>query len=260
MRTRKILIPIILISLIFTCLMIVPLSNTTSPAPILQAPPQETEPHVPTEVQVTDPQETIPVTEPEPTEPNIVYKHAVEDYLLPFDEYSWKREFKPELIMIHFTSGVVKHRDDPYNIEYVRDAFVENKVSIHYVIERDGTVRCYIPENRVAWHAGKGEYMKDPRYTNNINQYAIGIELVAIGSKKDMAVYLTNEEYNSLDKSLIGFTEEQYDALELLVMDLCVRYKIPLNNSYIIGHSTYSDTKRDPGELFDWSEILAGVG
>lgn len=184
-----------------------------------------------------------------------IYDKAEADYLIPLDEFSWEREYEPEYIVIHFTSAVVNHRNDPYNEEHLRELFTSNGVSINYIILRDGTLKCYVPEDRVAWHAGKGEIAGE-KYTNALNRYSIGIEIAAIGSKNDMSPYLSSWEYDSLDQSFIGFTDQQYEALKLLVDDLCVRYGIPLDRSHIIGHDEYSPTKTDPGELFDWSRII----
>lgn len=201
---------------------------------------------------------TIPTSIPEttPPEPVFVYEKAVEDFLLPLDEYSWERKYTPEFVMIHFTSAVTNHRNDPYNIDLIRGIFVEYNVSVHYIIERDGTVHCYVPEDRVAWHAGKGSWNDDPAYTDSMNQYAIGIELVGMGSQSDMSVYLTKEEYEALDISLPGFTDDQYESLKDLVSDICRRYNIAMDRQHIIGHEEYSPTKTDPGELFDWSRLI----
>ena len=197
---------------------------------------------------------TQPITEV--TKPVYVYSGAIEDFLLPLEEFSWDRIYAPELIMLHFTSAVVNHRDDPYNMEYVRQTFIDYDVSIHYIVERNGTVRCYIPEDRVAWHAGKGEFADDPKYTNSMNQYAIGIEIVGMGSESDMSIYLTSKEYKAIDDSLKGFTDEQYAALGLLIDDLCKRYGITKDRDHIIGHEEYSPKKNDPGELFDWDRVI----
>lgn len=190
------------------------------------------------------------------TQRKTVYSGAVEDFLLPVEEYSWEREFAPEYVMIHFTSAVVEHRDDPLNMDYIRQIFVDYDISVHYIIDREGTVRCYVPEDRVAWHAGKGEWANDEKYTNKMNHYAIGIEIAAIGSQKDMEIYLTEEEYAALDDRFKGFSDAQYDALKLLVEDICARYGIPADRDHVIGHQDYSPSKNDPGELFDWSRIL----
>jgi len=185
-----------------------------------------------------------------------VYSSAVEDFLLPIEEFSWEREHTPEFVMIHFTSAVVEHRDDPFNMEYIRKIFMDYDISIHYILDREGIVHCYIPEDRVAWHAGKGEFGGDPKYTNQMNQYAIGIEIAAIGSQSDMDIYLTAEEYAAMDDALKGFSDAQYNALKLLVEDLCSRYNIPMDRDHVIGHQDYSLNKNDPGELFDWSRVL----
>ena len=201
------------------------------------------------------PEDTKPL-ETQPAAPVYVYENAVEDFLLPIEEFSWEREYAPEYVMIHFTSAVMTHREDPYNLSYVRQTFVDYDVSVHYIIERDGTVHCYIPEDRVAWHAGKGEWNNDPKYTNKMNYYAIGIELVGMGSEEDMSIYMSAGEYRKLDSSLKCFTSEQYSSLKALVKDICDRNDIPMDRDHVIGHEDYSPTKNDPGQLFDWSEII----
>lgn len=184
-----------------------------------------------------------------------VSKYAKKDFL-DFEKSSWEREFVPEIVMIHFMSAVGLSRDDPYNMDLIRSVFVDSEIGINYIIDRNGDIICYLPENRAAWHAGAGEYGNDERYTNLMNKYSIGIELVAIGSENDMAQYLSSSEYNSLNHNFYGFTEAQYASLELLVDDICERYSIPCDRDHIIGHSEYSPHKTDPGELFDWSKIV----
>jgi len=198
------------------------------------------------------PSEAAPSNE----EPVNVYPEAREDYLLPQDDFSRPRTERAELVMIHFTSAVVVSRDDPYNMETVRSIFEDYQLSVHYIIDRDGVVRCYVPEDRVAWHAGKGTWNGDEKYTDKLNEYAIGIELVAIGSQGDMAQYLTAEEYDRLDDSLKGFTDAQYASLCKLVEDICSRNDIPFDREHVIGHEEYSPAKTDPGELFDWERLI----
>lgn len=178
-----------------------------------------------------------------------------QDHLLPLEEYSWGREFAPEMVVIHFTSNVVADRENPHNIKAVKGIFEQNGVSINYIIDREGEIFCFIPEQRAAWHAGKGEYGGTPKYTNALNKYSIGIEILAIGSENDMVQYLHKQEYDALDKSLIGYTDVQYDSLSKLVFDICTRNNIPLDRQHIIGHDEYNPNKTDPGELFDW-ELL----
>ena len=201
----------------------------------------------------TVPPETVPPT----TEPPVyVSPVAVEDFLLPLEEFSWERQFAPEFVMVHFTSAIVTNPQEPYFLPHIRDIFVQYDVSIHYIIQRDGTVHCYVPENRVAWHAGKGEWKGEEKYLDAMNQYAIGIELVGMGSQTDMTAYMTESEYTAIDDSLKGFTPEQYASLKILVEDLCQRHGIPMDRDHVIGHSEYASRKTDPGELFYWNQII----
>lgn len=181
---------------------------------------------------------------------------AEEDFLLPLEDFSWEREYDAQFVMIHFTSAVMVSRDDPYSMDSVRQIFEAGGISINYIIDREGVIRCYIPEDRAAWHAGKGTYGGEEKYTDAMNRYSVGIELVGIGSASDMAQYLTAQEYASLDPSLIGFTEAQYESLAALVEDICERNSIPLDREHVIGHNEYNPAKADPGELFDWSRIV----
>ena len=195
-------------------------------------------------------------TSPIALEPVYVYSDAIEYFLEPFDDCSWDRSGNVEFIMLHFTSAIVEHRDDPFNMQYIRQTFLDYKISVHYIIDRDGTIYCYMPENRAAWHAGYGEWNNDPKYTNDINPYSIGIELLAIGSESDMSTYLTSEEYAQINDDWKGFTDAQYKALNPLIDDLCERYDVPRDKEHIIGHEEFSPSKNDPGELFDWNKIV----
>lgn len=188
--------------------------------------------------------------------PDIVSDLAIEDFLLPFDKFSWEREFDIEYVVVHFTSDVVSNRKNPYDMERNKQIFIDAEVSVHYIIDREGVIRCFIPENYAAWHAGRGTFANDEKYTNKMNKYSIGIELLAIGSQSDMSIYLTPAEYRSLDKELIGYTDLQYVSLKKLLKDICQRNNIPYDRNHIIGHEDYSPHKTDPGELFDWNIIF----
>lgn len=197
-----------------------------------------------------------PIEEALTPPPVYVYDGAVEAFLQPLENFSWEREHEAEFVMLHFTSAVVKNRTDPFDRDAIRSLFTDAEVSVHYVIHRDGEIECLIPEDRVAWHAGRGEFAGDEKYTNSMNHYAIGIELVAIGSESDMADYLHSWEYRALDGDMIGFTDAQYESLDALVRDICERRGIPRDRDHVIGHEDYSSTKTDPGELFEWERVL----
>lgn len=193
-----------------------------------------------------------------PTDPEIISELALKD-LMDTEQYSSVREYPVEYVMVHFCSEVVNDKNDPYNAANIKKTFEKNNVSINYIILRDGTIKCWIPEERVAWHAGKGVWGGDEKYTNKMNKYSIGIELTAIGSKNDMKQYVSSSYYNSIPKSLIGFTDAQYESLIALLNDICTRWSIPTDREHIIGHSEYSSLKTDPGELFDWGKVMNGL-
>ena len=64
---------------------------------------------------------------------------------------------------------------------------------------------------------------------------------------------------SALPEAWKGFTEAQYDALIPLVKDICSRNGIEADREHIIGHQEYSPAKTDPGSLFDWERLIAGV-
>ncbi len=190
-----------------------------------------------------------------PSDPEIISELAIKD-LMDTEEYSSVREYPVEYVMVHFCSEVVNNKNDPFNAANIKKTFEKNSVSINYIILRDGTIQCWIPEQRVAWHAGKGVWNGEEKYTNKMNKYSIGIELTAIGSKNDMKQYVSSSYYNSIPKAFIGFTDEQYESLVALLSDICHRWSVPIDRDHIIGHSEYSSLKTDPGELFDWGKVM----
>lgn len=234
-------------------------STPSTEASTLPTAEESTAPSVEETAGTTAPEATQPPTEtaaPTQPEPVYVFPGAVEDFLEPLAQFSWEREKSAEFVMIHFTSAVVIDPKNPYDLSAVRKIFTDYAVSVHYLIDRDGTVYCYIPENRVAWHAGAGTWQDDEAYTNKMNHYAIGIELIGMGSEADMRPYLSSAQYLQLDKSLLGFTDAQYDSLSALVADICRRNQIPMDKDHIIGHQEYNPQKTDPGELFQWNRLL----
>ena len=103
-------------------------------------------------------------------ENNGVSPLAEEYFLEPFDKFSWEREYPAEKVVIHFTSAVVLSREKTYDMGTIRKIFEDNELSIHYILDRNGKVYCYMPETRCAWHAGVGTFGDDEKYTNEIGR------------------------------------------------------------------------------------------
>lgn len=137
-------------------------------------------------------------------------------------------------IVIHYTGSL--------NIEGTISWFkdLESKVSAHYVIGRDGRLVQMVPDNRVAWHAGRS-FMRphlqegDPRQEPNVNSFSLGIELVA-----------THDS---------GFEVAQLNTLYTLLEQLVTKYKIPPER--VVGHADIAPGRKiDPDgyhKQFDWA-------
>lgn len=187
---------------------------------------------------------------------HVIYGGAVHDLFPIAKSYSLKREMKIEYVMLHFSSAILIDWNDPYNIDLIRDIFIDGGVDAHYLIGRDGTVYCNVPEDRVAYHAGRGTFGE---VVDNMNSRSVGIEIAAIGSVRDMSKYMTAAQYATIPAENIGYTDAQYEALGALVADICERYGISVDREHIMGHDEYNPNKNDPGELFDWDRLITEV-
>jgi N-acetyl-anhydromuramyl-L-alanine amidase AmpD len=86
------------------------------------------------------------------------------------------------------------------------------QVSAHYTIGKDGRIVQHVHDRDRAWHAGKSEW-KEKR---NVNNYALGIELVNLNDGQDT------------------YPEEQHQANVKLCTYLCRKYDIKPED--IMGH------------------------
>lgn len=82
----------------------------------------------------------------------------------------------PTIVVLHDTAG----RLDKFNsANYLLTA--PRGVSVHFVVERDGTITQQVPTNRRAGHAGTSEYHGQ----KGCNNFSIGIEIVNPGRMTD---------------------------------------------------------------------------
>ncbi len=142
------------------------------------------------------------------------------------------RRGPPDMLVLHYTGM----KTAAEAIARLQDPAAE--VSAHYVVDEDGTVLRLVPEERRAWHAGRGVWQGE----TDCNAVSIGIEIVNPG-----------HEFGYRD-----FPEAQVAAVIELVGDIRSRWSIP--DARIIAHSDLApDRKEDPGERFPWKR-LAGAG
>lgn len=151
----------------------------------------------------------------------------VRDVLSPnFDA----RRGPPDMLVLHYTGmqsadAAVQRLCDP-----------EARVSAHYVVDEDGAVLRLVPEERRAWHAGRGVWLGE----TDCNAASIGIEIVNPGHEFGYR----------------AFPDAQIKAVIDLIGDIRSRWTIPDNR--IIGHSDLApERKQDPGELFPWKSLAA---
>ena len=111
-------------------------------------------------------------------------------------------------------------------------------VGPHYMIDDKGIITQFVPENKVAWHAGKSSW----RGESSLNAASIGIELYSpsFGQR--------------------AYPKAQMQALAALAKDIIKRHHIRPEN--VLGHSDCScDRKVDPGMTFPWQEMAKyGIG
>lgn len=156
----------------------------------------------------------------------------------------------PALGLVHYTAGstltgaesTLLAKDDTY-------------VSAHVGIARDGTVRQYVPFDRVAYHAGVSKWGE----RTGLNACAIGIELVnpgwyRAGFSVEWPVLTATHRNGGPRRDWYLYPPEQIDAL-LRVMDaLRTRYRL----TEWVGHDHVSPLRKwDPGPAFPWSRVRA---
>lgn len=144
-----------------------------------------------------------------------------------------------------------------------------SEVSCHYFVFEDGRVWQMVPENRRAWHAGKGSWHGE----TDMNSRSIGIEIAntghdlskmaiasEVGTSSREAMTLNEKTPYPLPPPGPDFPDAQIEAVIALVADIKARWKIP--DARILAHSDISPGRKiDPGERFPWERLAAvGVG
>ncbi|MDB5421248.1 MAG: N-acetylmuramoyl-L-alanine amidase [Brevundimonas sp.] len=141
-----------------------------------------------------------------------------------------ERRSPPDMLVLHYTGMTTGEAA----LARLRDP--EAKVSAHYLVEEDGRVFALVPEERRAWHAGRGVWQGE----TDVNAASIGIEIVNPGHEFGYR----------------AFPQAQVQAVIALIADIRSRWTIP--DARIIAHSDMApDRKDDPGELFPWRDLAA---
>lgn len=137
---------------------------------------------------------------------------------------------------------LILHYTDTANVETARMMLTSptRPVSVHYMVDVDGTIEQLVDEENRAWHAGQSFWQGD----TDINSTSIGIEIVNDGHKAGCPPY----------------PAVQIDAVLELALDICKRRNIHAMN--VLAHSDIAPARKiDPGEWFPWEALAArGLG
>ena len=128
-----------------------------------------------------------------------------------------------DVLVLHYTELPLKE-----SLDILCDGAREHRVSAHYVLAEDGTLYRLVPEDRVAWHAGRSHW----RGREALNATSIGIEIVNLhGDRHD-------------------YPGAQIAALIELCHGILARHPaiVPRN---VVGHSDIAPKRKiDPGLRF----------
>lgn len=157
--------------------------------------------------------------------------------------WSERRDKNIDVIVIHYMSAIEISENYPYRIDNLIRIFCKYSVSAHYLISRRGKVYRLVPEEFKAWHCG-GSIMPEPDNRTGVNDFSIGIELMATESSG-----FTLSQYNSLVK-LCALIEKRWG-----------REMVYVGHDQIAGKRAVelglrNDIKIDPGPLFHWVKFF----
>lgn len=154
--------------------------------------------------------------------------YSTERVVIPRVNYGGKRTRSIDMIVVHVTEG---------NAASVRSWFgsprPEAPTSAHWMIEISGNRVLFVPEDEIAYHAGRVDHPTAPlvleRPSVNPNAYSIGIEHEGDGRHP--------------------LTPAQLDSSVELLREISDRYEIPLDRRHVVGHHEIYRPKSCPGAI-----------
>lgn len=109
----------------------------------------------------------------------------------------------------------------------------ELKLSVHYILDENGELIQCVPEEKRAWHAGKGYWRGSEA---SLNSRSIGIEISSPSLGQE------------------AYSEAQINKLIPFCKKIIRKYGIPAQN--VVGHSDVAPLRKpDPGVGFPWKRL-----
>lgn len=162
---------------------------------------------------------------------------------------------KPTILVLHYTACEKNEAKELFN--------KKDNVSAHYLVDREGNISQFVPEDQRAWHAGHGYW----RGEEDVNTVSIGIETINLGFKvKEDQPNGERVRGDSEEKEWYKYDQELLKTLAPLCKNIIDRHNIKPQN--IIGHSDMATNrgtnhlgrKVDPGPLFPWERLYNEYG
>lgn len=178
----------------------------------------------------------------------------------PAKGYGSRGDFRVDWIFIHYTAGKY-----PSDLNYLARSPKPACPSCHFYIRKNGDVHWMVRLENAAWHAGitwsrPYTWQWERWRALRTNERSVGIEIENLGNEV--------------------FTQEQYQALGMLIPTLCYKYGLPIAtmpdpwlgcnhkeradfypieelNEFrgLLAHGNTHKSKVDPGILFEWDRI-----
>jgi N-acetyl-anhydromuramyl-L-alanine amidase AmpD len=142
------------------------------------------------------------------------------------------------MVVLHATAG---HAPGDYN--WLRQGGSSNApVSVHYYIDKQGTISQFVEDANIAWHAGRSTWVVDGQridYNHGCNGVSLGIELENLNDGRD------------------PYPRAQYDATVWLTRSLVQKYNIP--RAQVARHLDIAPRRKTDPRGFPWERFVAKV-
>lgn len=142
------------------------------------------------------------------------------------------------MVVLHATAGRA-----PGDLNWLRNGGSSSApVSVHYYIDKAGTISRLVDDANIAWHAGRSTWVVDGKqipYETGCNGVSIGIELENL-----------NDGYDP-------YPQAQYDAALWLVRHLVQTYAIP--RTQLVRHLDIAPQRKTDPRAFPWEQFVTEV-
>lgn len=157
-------------------------------------------------------------------------------------------------IVLHWTAGVGLARQ-------VFATLARKRLSVHFVVEPDGTVYQFAETDRLCQHAGKIDDGDGDGHQASGNRYSIGIEIVNPANTMVLARGVERQAIREVihgqERIYSSFTSAQVVAVLELVEHLCGEWRLPMVVpmlgsdvlSTVMGEAAFADFRGVLGHL-----------